>query len=193
MRLNGKILQLLALATLTFLLVYQIRSCRTKNQTISRLQYNQEALTESIQRYQTESNLQAYYVKQLTQTKSELKETNAQLAQQLKDAKIKLRDLQSATDIAQTAQYVFVPETIMRIDTLTLSRSPALHYSDGWLTFDMDTAVRIETHDSILVAMHCRTRRFLFWTWRRYSGQTTVINRNPHVRIDNIQTTNLEK
>ncbi len=171
-----------------------VKALHKRNVTIERLQYNQTALSESLQSYKTESDLSAYYVKRLTQTVSEFKENNATLLQRLNDAQIKIRDLESVVDFEQKSNYKILLDTVFLIDTITLTRKPTLAYSDKWIDVQIiDNNCNITTRDSIIIINHCKTRKFLFWTWKRYSGQTTIINANPYSKIQDITTIDLEK
>lgn len=171
-----------------------VKALHKRNVTIERLQYNQTALTESLQSYKTESDLSAFYVKRLTQTVSEFKENNSKLLQRINDANIKIRDLENVVEFNQQAHYKLQLDTIYMVDTIMLTRKAALAYSDKWINVKVvDKQCDITTRDSIIVMNHCKTKKFLWWTWKRYSGQTTIVNANPYSRTQEITTIDIEK
>lgn len=173
---------------------YMIHIDRAKRDEIKRLTSNQDALFGDLTRYATSDSLQAARVKTLTLTLSELKESNSALRSNISDLNVKLRDVKTATLLNQEAHYsVPVHDTtvIIHHDTIT-EAMPAVAYSDKWLSLLVsDGKADVHTRDSIVLVRHSRTKKILFWTIRKYSGEITVKNYNPYSTIDAITTVDI--
>ena len=165
----------------------------------SRLKSNIETLTSEVQHFQTADGKNAAQVKTLTLTTAEFKEQNAQLVAELKTMRIKPRDVKNIQQISIQAQYEvqLVKKDSVIFDTVQVT---AYKYADDWINFQAlcppigDTCTaKIITCDSLLIAHHSKTRKFLFWTWKRYSGQATVKNYNPYSQIRSITNIDIEK
>jgi len=149
-----------------------------------RLRGNIEALTENIDYYMTADSVLSARTKRQSLTISELKGQNEQLADEVKAMDIKLKHLQSIQKIEQHTIYKFLVDTVIVTDTVTGQPQPQYEYHDEWIDFKMLAgAVDIETRDSLTVVRYQRTRRFLFWTIKKYTGQVAVTNRNPNAKI----------
>lgn len=171
--------------------IYIVYAATWKNREIDRLRSNQLALTTDLYRYQTADSLQAVRARTTTVTIAELRESNSSLRRNIESLNIKLRDVASAAEIAQSAHYqVPLHDTTVIVvrDTVT-ERIAALAYTDRWASvFIHDRTADIRTRDSLTVVRHTRKRKFLFWTFRRYSGEVTVKNANPYVTIESLIT-----
>lgn len=162
---------------------------------VERLTANQAALSDTLVYYVTQSGRRAYQVRELTQTTAELRETNEGLAGTIRDLRLRLRDVKAAQQITTRAQATFVPCTVYVAAHEAEAPRAALVYSDPWFRFELDTAGRASVlmSDTVTVVRHARRRRFLWWTWSRYSGRTTVAARSPYTHISNIQATTIDE
>ena len=190
------------LATLVAVLLLALAACwaaiRHYGTECDRLAANNAALTDSLGLFRTSDGLRAIQVRRLTLTAQELREQNAELVRRARTAGIRRRDIQAA-QVATTAYVATVrPDTVHRqltsSDTAAPSaRAAVLEYSDPWLRLRLDTAAHVELYDTVTIIQHVRTRRFLFWTWKRYSGRATAISSSPYAHITTLQSIDIEK
>ncbi|MBR4620493.1 MAG: hypothetical protein IKO46_05885 [Salinivirgaceae bacterium] len=149
-----------------------------------RLRGNIEALTDELDYYMTADSVLAARTKRQSVTINELKADNSQLADEVKAMDIKLKYLQSIQKIEQQSIYQFQVDTVIVTDTVTGEPSPQYEYHDEWIDFRMLCGtVNIETRDSLTVVRYQRRRRFLFWTFKKFTGQVAVTNSNPNAKI----------
>ncbi len=149
-----------------------------------RLRGNIEALTDDLDYYMLADSVLAARTKRQSVTISELKANNSQLADEVKEMGVKLKHLQSVQKIEQQTIYKFQVDTVIVTDTVTGEPQPQYEYHDEWIDFRMLCgAVNIETRDSLTVVRYQRRRRFLFWTFKKFTGQVAVTNRNPNAKI----------
>lgn len=158
---------------------------KRKNE-IKRLESNIKALQTEVVRSKTTDGKNAYTAKAVTLTKSELKEDKAK-RDLLKTMNIKPRDVKFMTQATVAAEYnVKLRDTV--IDTVVCYR-----YSDAWVDISInDDSASIQTRDSITIVNHAKTKKFLWWTWKKYTGETTVKNYSPYSTITTLVTTNIE-
>jgi len=161
-----------------------------------RLKYNIETLTSQVVKFRTSDGKNAAQVKTLTLTTSELKEQNAELVAELKTMSVKPRDVKNIQQVSIETKYEiqFVKKDTVIFDTV---RATTYKYANEWISFDaicQDTCnAHIVTRDSLLIVQHCKTKKFLFWTYKRYSGQATVKNYNPYSVILSLRNIDIEK
>ena len=184
------ILLLIALSTLIHVLSYQ-------ESEILRLKSNNVALSYSLQKIEIEDSLKAVRCKTLTYTIAELREREKELKQELRKLDLKYNELRNITEIQQEALYSFrmkrdtivVTDTVFDTDTIYCQS-----YSDKWIDYiAIGDSVSIATRDSLTVYKHCRTKKFLWWTCKKYSGEVTVISHNPYVTITGVMDIDIEK
>ena len=141
--------------------------------------------------YLTRDSLYAATQKAQYRTIAELENERQDLIQELDNAKIRLRNIENITHATTRTEYV------VRLDTVYVTKHDtmqALSYSDKWLTATiLGDTLSVVTRDSLTVFLHSRRRRFLFWTWNRYTGSATVVSKNPHTQIVNVETLTIEK
>ena len=164
-----------------------------------RLTSNIETLTSQVVKFRTSDGRNAAQVKTLTLTTAELKEQNAELIAELKTINVKPREVKSIQQVSAEATYAIplVKEDTISSDTLQITK---YSYKDDWISVDAiclpqnDTCTAtIVTRDSLLVVQHCKTRKILCWTWKKYSGQATVKNYNPYSEIQSVRNIDIEK
>lgn len=168
------------IATMGIALYFVIDQTRKAKQTIERLQSNIEAMRTDLKRNISTDGKQTAEVKVQTLTKEEIRQA---MKEELKTLDIKARDVKNATTL-QTQNVAAV-----KIDTIILRDTVVEYqYRDNWidLKVNADSAL-IACRDCLLIVSHCRTRKFLWWTIRRYSGKTTVKNYSPYSTIQTIE------
>lgn len=126
-----------------------------------RLSHNQQALLSDIEYYKLVDSTSCAKIKALRLSIKEVKQNNQLLLDNLQKLNIKVKYLQSATQVTQTAHYHFIPDTLRIYDTIHHKHINQLHYQDKWIDFKADTAVRIETFDTLQIYKYQRYKRFL--------------------------------
>ena len=149
-----------------------------------RLRGNISALKGDIEYYMTADSVLAARTKRQSITISELKADNSQLASEVKSLGVKLKHLQSVQKIEQKTEYKFLVDTVIVADTVTGEPVEQYEYHDDWIDFRLlGSEVNIETRDSLTIVRYQRRRKFLFFTFKRYTGQLAVRNANPNAKI----------
>ena len=168
-----------------------------KHKENQRLQSNIEVLYSEKKTFQTKDGKNAAQVQTLSHTISELKAHNSQLINEIHTLNIKKRDVNAVQQIGSRANYeITVVRDSIVFDTIY---KYSYSYSDEWLSFRAlcnthdSCKVAIHTHDSLLLVQHSKQRRFLWWTWRKFSDQITVKNYNPYSTIQSITSIILEQ
>lgn len=168
-----------------------------KNREIRRQENNFIALNEELTHYKTANGQRATQVSSLILTNKELKTYNEELVNQVKDLKIKLKNVQSISVKALESNYninstlkdsvIFVYDTVSQtiIDTTKIKYTS---YFDDWITFkqtQIDTAVNteIKTRDSITIVQHWEPYKFLCFRWGKKKSKETVTNSNPYSTV----------
>lgn len=171
--------------SLAMLLSVFVRWTRAMSNTIERLESNVTAMRGEMERNTSKDGKETASVGIQTLTKSELRDV---MREELKTLSIKPRDVRSATTIESqnTANVRF--DTVVLRDTIREYR-----YTDDWITLvcTKDSA-HVVCRDCLLVVNHCKTRKFLWWTIRKYSGKTTIKNYSPYSTIEGINSVNAE-
>ncbi len=161
-----------------------------------RLAANQSALLDSLGVYRTSDGLRAVEVRRLTLTGNELRKSNARLMERINALGVKRRDVQAVQTVGTEYRVTFVPETVKIYDTLlgiTPTTPTALRYSDRWLSFQYDTAAHVSMRDTITIVHHAHQRRFLWWTWSKYTGRATAVSSCPYAHIESVNAIDIQK
>lgn len=171
---------------LSLKLLFEARDDANRN----RQNYN-SAMSVAIH-YLTKDSLNAANRKAQYVTIAQLREERANLTEEVKKMRLRLRNVSNITQIAQNSEYVVLMDTeFILIDTFI---SPSLKYEDEWITAKLhDDTLKVETRDSLTIVTHSRRRKFLFWEWNKYTGEVSVCNHNPHTRIMGVETINIVK
>ena len=166
-------------------LFFMLSRMRSQSLNIERLESNISAMADEVSRGLSSDNKNTATIKQQTLTKEELKEV---LQAELKTLDIKARDVKNVTNIITESKVAVQVDTVVKIDTLV-----EYSYKDAWvdIAINQDSA-KIACRDSLLVVNHAKTKRFLWWTWKRYSGKTTIKNYSPYTYIENINSIDVE-
>ena len=177
------LLLLIWLAFTAFLL----SAVRRNNQTIERLESNISAIQSAIV---IDTAKHTANVKQQTLTKSELKEV---IHSELKSLNIKERDVNQAISTQTETRIVVKTDTVREI-IFGRDTTNEYEYHDNWVDVQAGKdSIRIASRDSILIINHAKTRKFLWWTWKKYSGETTVKNYSPYTQIVGMTSIYVEK
>ena len=97
----------------------------------------------------------------------------------IKDLKLKISDLESENQTLLSTR-----------DTVVLrpKNDTTLTYSDKWCSFSYETSTRVldwEVRDSLSTFVSAEYRhRFLWWKWGKRGYNVTIVNYNPHSRIE---------
>ena len=158
-----------------------------------RLSANQTALMDTIGHYRTANGQSALQIRRLTLTSQELRDNNAILLARINALGIRRRDIQAIQQTTTTYAASFAPDTVYVFDTIVAASRPVLDYSDRWLRFRMDTMAHISLQDTILIVHHARTRRFLWWTWRKYTGRATAVSSCPYAQIESLNAIDISR
>ena len=173
---------------------------------IDRLEINQQTLIEQVQYYEDENGSQVATIQALTLQKSEFESLMPQYAREIKDLRLKIRDLESvahaststtAEITAPLIDYVSRQTMDERIQAVTDSLAvlyagvKTFHWSDGWLSISGEVSsdsvnCRVENIDSLTLVVHRERKKCLF----RRKGKIIrydIKSANPHTRINDIQ------
>ncbi len=128
-----------------------------------------------------------------TVTIRELEQDRQDITTELDNIRVKLKRLQSASVVGQTHSYELKLDTVFIYDTV--HDAFPMRYEDRWISalYTPPDSLHIIAYDSLIIAYTTRRKRFLFWTWNKHTGETTVKNFNPHVNISYLETINIEK
>lgn len=187
-------IKLLILAIMVFiaLLVFNFlmfKAFMHQTDEVKRLSSNIEALRTDVEKGLSKDGKETTTAKQQTLTKGELKEI---LHDELKSLNIKERDVKQVIITASETK-VDVPIDTM-IENDTTPNKPEYRYKDEWADLRMDgDSAHIRVKDSLLVANHAKTKKFLWWRWKKYSGKTTIKNYSPYSTITGITTIDVEQ
>ena len=159
----------------------------------TRLSANQVALTESVQHYITESQRHAASVQQLQLTRSELEHQHAEMADVIKDLKIKLKRVASATTTATSTEVSIqteVRDSIAQspIDSM-LHHLQIIRWSDPWVSLsatihpNRQVDADIVSRDTLHQVIHRVPKKFLFFRFGCKAIRQEIVSRNPHTKI----------
>lgn len=151
---------------------------------ISRQKTNIDVLTSDAVRFETKSGKAAEQVQALTLKNSELATFNKQLADDVEDARIKLKDVKR-TDVVEARTEMAV-KVVTRVDTLRNERS--FSYFDGYnsvkgVSRPDTTELSVNSIDTINVIGDVKQKKFLFIRIGKPKIRTTVTNKNPKTAL----------
>lgn len=160
---------------------------RGKADECARLAANQSALMDTLGAYRTSDGLRAVQVRRLTMTSDELRAANARLLERINSLGVRRRDVEAVQSVATAYTASFAPDTVFIRDTAALPAPRlSLAYEDRWLRFRFDTIAHVRLTDTVTIVHHARTRRFLWFTWRRYTGRATAVSSCPYASIASV-------
>lgn len=153
-----------------------------------RLKTNQTALLSTLDTFRSKNGQLAVTVGQLTLTKAELEKSKSDLVGEVKNLKIRLKDVQTIsaihTQTAVTTPYIMLKDTIILPDTL----AKTFTWRDNWTRLAgiiKEDKARIDyvANDTIRSVGHRVRYKFLFIRYGTKEIRQTVTNKNPHTTI----------
>lgn len=166
-----------------------------------RLERNQVALlSDSLSHYRTKTGELVSSVEQLEMTINELKKHRSQLVSQLKNMKIRLRDVQSlSTTSLENKVEVFVPirDTIY-IDTGKVENAQTFNWSDAWTSVqgviqNDSVKVKYQSRDTLIQVVRIVPKRFLVFKWGVKEIRQDVKVSNPNTSVVYIEGIKISK
>lgn len=156
----------------------------------NRLRANQSALLDSVTTYRTKAGEHAASCAALELTVSELKQSRADLAGEIRALNIKLRRVQAAASTVAKTETVIqtvIKDTVIYRDT-TAVRLQALKWADPWVTVsgiieERKADLRIASRDTLLQVVHRVPRRFLGIPYGTKAIRQEIRSSNPHTKI----------
>lgn len=198
----------IALATILVLSIVSLFVMYKKEHTERiRTEGNQTALLTGIKHYKTKDSLNAVTVQELTLSKSELKQHEAELVETVNKMGIKLKRLESITQVSTETKIVFKP---VRKDSLiyipgkdSIIRLDCMEYKDAWTSFigcyDGENPmpnVSLIVRDSIEIVGHIVPKEFPVLKFIKYgvkSVNVDVTSYNPSTDIKYAKNIKLKK
>ncbi len=183
-----KALLIYALAT-TALLVkasYNYRTLHAENQ---RLNQNITILSSDVELYRTRNGESVAEVRTLRLRQSELEQTNEQLADQIRDLKIRLRHINSLASASTATEVEFsarIPDSVLHRPVVDTIRLPL--YYDRWNTLQATLiGDRIEGRftsiDTLRQVVYRVPHRFLFIRYGTKELRQVITSSNPSTRL----------
>ena len=158
----------------------------------ARLENNNYALIESVKTYRTKADESAASVQVLRLKVGEYEELRAADAERIRNLKIKLKRLESASkSVTKTAVDITVPlrDTVILRDTLRLHDTVRLfRWRDSWVTVDgvidnNSVSCSVSSVDTLHQIIHRIPRRFLFFRYGTKAIRQEIVSSNPHTEV----------
>lgn len=158
-----------------------------------RLEQNQKVLLSDISTYIAKNGELITRTEALQQTERELKKYNSQLLSDLKNMRIRVKDLQSHISITTETT---LEKTVVLRDALLLPYVKSFEYKDDYTTIKgalTKDSAKLSYHstDSIQVFQHIEKYKFLFIRWGVKNEWWDVKNANPHTTIKGFEVTKI--
>lgn len=161
---------------------------------------NQNALMDSVVKYQTESGRNAASVQMLTLDYKTLQEKYSLVKETADELGIKLKRAQSvSTTATKTEQIVntIIKDSVIcrdgKLDTLT-----TFVWRDPWTDVvgeikNDSVALGIESRDTLVQIVHRIPHKFWFIKWGTKAIRQEIVTRNPHTQIEYTEYIELKK
>lgn len=158
----------------------------------ARLENNNSALLQSVKTYRTKADENAASVQVLRLKIGEYEELRAADAERIRNLKIKLKRLESASkSVTKTAVNISAPlrDTVILRDTLRLHDTVRLfRWRDSWVTvngvIDNDSvSCSVTSIDTLHQIIHRIPRRFLFFRYGTKAIRQEIVSSNPHTEV----------
>jgi len=162
-----------------------------------RLQNNVRITFETLQHYRTTDSLNAATIHILKLEKSELESTNSSLKRNIKDLRLKIKDVDRISAFNMQSTYnisaklsdssEIVRDSFGRsVDTISTNY---VFYKDEWVDFRQrqyngNAETSIKTRDSIVVVQSWDRYRFLWFRFGKKNHTETIKNYNPYSDIN---------
>lgn len=158
-----------------------------------RLEGNQSVLLSDISTYKAKNGEIITRTEALIQTESELKRYNTELLAEVKNLRVRVKDLQSHISITTETT---LEKTVVLRDTLLLPYVKSFEYKDEYTTIKgalTKDSVKLSYHstDSIQVFQHIEKHSFLFIRWGVKNEWWDIKNSNPHTTIKGFEVTKI--
>lgn len=163
---------------------------RTSNKEKKRFESNQHSLLKQVEYFKTESGKSASEVEKLTLTNKEFKTHEADLLEKVDELNLKVKRLQSATQVGVKTEYVVkteIKDSLVYIEGQTI-KLKCVDFTNGWLT--VDGCVRdgefdgfIQSVDTLSHFAHRVPKRFLFIKYGTKGINLSVMTSNPYSKI----------
>ena len=163
---------------------------RTSNKEKKRFESNQHSLLKQVEYFKTESGKSASEVEKLTLTNKEFKTHEASLLEKVDELNLKVKRLQSATQVGVKTEYVVkteIKDSLVYIEGQTI-KLKCVDFTNGWLT--VDGCVRdgefdgfIQSVDTLSHFAHRVPKRFLFIKYGTKGINLSVMTSNPYSKI----------
>lgn len=158
----------------------------------ARLENNNSALLQSVKTYRTRADENAASVQVLRLKVGEYEELRAADAERIRNLKIKLKRLESASkSVTNTAINITAPlrDTVILRDTLRLHDTVRLfRWRDSWVTVDGvidndSVSCSVTSVDTLHQIIHRIPRRFLFFRYGTKAIRQEIVSSNPHTKV----------
>jgi hypothetical protein len=163
---------------------------RASNKEKKRFESNQHSLLEQVEYFKTESGLSAATVEKLTLTNSEFKKHETELLNKVDDLNLKVKRLQSATEIGVKTEYIVkteIKDSLVFIEGQPIQLK-CVDFSNNWLT--VDGCVKdgkfdgfIQSRDTLTHFVHRVPKHFLFIKYGTKGIDLSVMTSNPYSQI----------
>lgn len=176
-----------ALSGLTLLLFGALDTAKKE---VARLNGNQRSLLADIESYRTKDSLSVAKVERLLLTNREFEKYCADLKLQLGELGIKVKRLQSVTEVGINASYsidVQLKDSTVVRDSAVVMQCIELHtpYIDVSGCIEQDRFVGdIASRDTLDLAVHREPKRFWFIRYGTKGIWLTALSKNPHSKIE---------
>ena len=180
-----------AVILLAALLFLSLKRISTLKEDRNRLEQNQEVLFADLEQYKINDSLNAVTVQRLQLTTKEFKETNAELAEKVKAANVKIKDLQTVTDtkinteITDNFQF---KDSIVYIEKERIDTVRCLNIDTKYLYIDicdndlMDGKIIVPNRLTQIV--HPVYKKFLFFRLGIKRIDQEIFSDNPYTKIE---------
>lgn len=175
------------IAALIVALNISLNSLKKAKDEVKRHEQNERVLLGGLDTLRAKNGDLALQTEALTQSVGEFKRYNAELTREVKNLRIRIKDLQSATSVIIDSD---LDTTIPVRDTMYLPdlSAKAFDYKDNYTTINgliSKDSVKIRYHstDSLFIFHHTEKHRFLFIRWGVKNQWWTIKNSNPNNSI----------
>lgn len=170
----------------TLLLIACVAILRHSHSEVCRLRNNNEALTSKTKLYKSRCDDSAASVVSMQLQLQEYKEQHARDVKRIKELGVKLRRVESVSNVAVKNEVEFVTpstDTIILRDTLSMFR-----WSDQWVRVESVirgelVECRVESVDTLHQVIHRVPHRFLFVRYGTKAIRQEITSSNPHSKI----------
>ena len=177
----------------TVALVAVVNGGRGRVRTIERLERNNRALMQDIERYETENGKQAASIEALELTTRQFQQLCADKDEEIKALGIRVRRLQSLSQTALETRVdtmaPFIPAPPVERDSLP-KLEPVGHFewADAWVSVKAELAgdlarVSVSSRDTLLQVVHRVPKKFWFISYGTKAIRQEIVSSNPHTHV----------